>query len=144
MITRRWMALPLLAFAALAQAEVYKWVDDKGKTHFSDHSPEGTQRPAHVEVLHGIPKAIQDRIRDAAYTGIDIDSISGDGRQCLIRGEGSSHQLVQSFIAKLSTDQIGETQFDPNSNKPGPKGPERFELHVLLNESLLAWAKQQP
>ena len=28
-----------LAIAAIATAEVYKWVDEKGVTHYSEHPP---------------------------------------------------------------------------------------------------------
>lgn len=40
---RQVFALLLLAFAATAHAQVYKWVDANGKTQFSDQPPPGAR-----------------------------------------------------------------------------------------------------
>lgn len=46
---------PVLLFslwAASAQAQVYKWTDDKGQVHFSDKPPAAGQAPAKVETVN--------------------------------------------------------------------------------------------
>lgn len=35
------ISLPMLLLHAAAQAEIYRWVDDQGKSHFTDAPPEG-------------------------------------------------------------------------------------------------------
>lgn len=40
------LGLALLVCSAMASAQVYKWVDAKGKTHFSDKPPPGNAKPA--------------------------------------------------------------------------------------------------
>jgi hypothetical protein len=36
---RSLIAFSLLAFALIAQAQLYRWTDDKGKVHYSDAPP---------------------------------------------------------------------------------------------------------
>ena len=38
--------LILLVLAFPVQAEIYKWIDEKGKTHFGDRVPEKYQKKA--------------------------------------------------------------------------------------------------
>ena len=36
---RLWIGLSLVCLCQLAQAEVFKWVDDAGKVYYGDHPP---------------------------------------------------------------------------------------------------------
>ena len=38
-----WLFFWILLFTAPAQAELFKWVDDQGRTHYSDSPPTGDQ-----------------------------------------------------------------------------------------------------
>jgi len=40
-MTRLWLVWSLLLLPGLASAEVYRWVDDNGKVHFTDRPPPG-------------------------------------------------------------------------------------------------------
>jgi len=39
------------ASGSVVQAEMYKWVDEKGKTHYSNTPPAGAKAPARVDVV---------------------------------------------------------------------------------------------
>ena len=87
---RTFMPLLFAALAALscasANAEVYKWVDKNGKTHYSDKLPEGARarqiqdrlslyspEPAVVQALQGIPRR--------AAAPAPVDRVAGLERQ---------------------------------------------------------------
>ncbi|TXH04773.1 MAG: DUF4124 domain-containing protein [Nevskiaceae bacterium] len=138
--------LSLLACAGLAQAEVYKWVDDKGKTHYSDHEPAASLGGApNAQIVDGIPMAVQQKIRDAAMQGIDVDHIKGSERNCQITGKAASRALLLAFIRQLNAAGIGDlkNELPPESGPTDAKGrviahgPERFDLHYLLDNDLL-------
>lgn len=42
-LKRKIAILTLAAFPAFASAEIYKWVDENGKTHYSDKAPHGVK-----------------------------------------------------------------------------------------------------
>lgn len=138
------VALSLIAVATAASAaEIYKWVDSQGKSHFSDKPPAADQGNPHVETLHGISKRIQESIRAQARDGISIDSISGEGRQCVISGESASHVLTVAFVKRLKNEGVGElTNPLPEADSANP-GSEKFELHLLLSEDLINRSKTQ-
>ena len=144
MIARVVFAMLLFAVATVAQADVFKWVDDKGKTHFSDHPPTAGKDASHLQVLHGIAKDIQGKIRGAAPPGIDIHRISGDGRDCDISGEAESHATLLGFIERLRLAGIGETRTLPGDSKGPARGAEVFVLHLVLNTALAELSKGQP
>ena len=52
------LGLALLLCAAGAQAQLYKWVDAKGVTHFSDQAPPANARLAPVKPLASGPSAV--------------------------------------------------------------------------------------
>lgn len=44
-----WLAVALLAAAGSASAQMYKWVDANGKTHFTETPPPATAKPAEMK-----------------------------------------------------------------------------------------------
>ncbi len=46
---KAWSALLLLLLAGMAQAQMYKWVDEKGITHFSDTPPQSANIKAEIK-----------------------------------------------------------------------------------------------
>ena len=48
-----WLGLVLLAAASSASAQMYKWVDANGKTHFTDRPPPETAKAAPIKALSG-------------------------------------------------------------------------------------------
>ena len=142
MTARALLATLLLLFAAAASADVYKWVDDKGKSHFSDHPPTTGREATHLEVLHGIPRSIQTRIREAAPVGVDIQRISGDGRDCDVSGEAESHATLMGFVERLRLGGIGEPRNNPADSKGPARGSEVFTLHLVLYPALLEQARE--
>lgn len=144
MSVRGLLAVSLFAFATVSPAaEIYKWVDSAGKPHFSDRPPAADQGRPLVETLYGIPKNIQERIRDLARTGITIDSITGEGRQCVIHGEAGAHVLAVAFVKRLSGEGIGEVSPPLPEKGSADQGPEALELHLLLDQDLMTWSKSQ-
>lgn len=138
--------LSLLTCAGLAQAEVYKWVDGKGKTHYSDHAPAASLGGApNAQIVDGIPTAVQQKIRAAAIQGIDIEQIKGSERNCEIVGKAASRAMLLAFIRQLTAAGIGElkTELPPESGPTDAngrviaRGPEHFDLHYLLDNDLL-------
>jgi hypothetical protein len=66
--TRLWLAWLLVLMPALASAEVYRWVDDSGKVHFTDRPPAGQGeqveiRPAPAAAPASPPAGVPDRQR---------------------------------------------------------------------------------
>ncbi|QYF91882.1 glutaredoxin family protein [Massilia sp. PAMC28688] len=47
------MGLALLAAAGGASAQMYKWVDANGKTHFTDQPPPANAKPAQIKSMSG-------------------------------------------------------------------------------------------
>jgi len=41
----------ILLLSGIATAEIYKWVDEKGQTHYSDHPPQDTGSKGEVKVI---------------------------------------------------------------------------------------------
>ena len=137
------LAVSLLAFTAMSQAaEVYKWVDSQGKSHFSDRPPTADQGRLRVETVYGIPKNIQERIRSLVRSGVNVTTINGEGRQCVISGDASTHILTVAFVKRLTDEGIG-TLSTPLPEDSADHGPETFELHVLLDKELVDWSKAQ-
>jgi hypothetical protein len=61
----------LLVIAFPAQAEIYKWVDEKGKTHFGDRVPEKYQKKAdNVEV--NIRQPTEEEIAEAEKRNAEL------------------------------------------------------------------------
>jgi glutaredoxin len=54
MITSRTIVISVILMLLVyvpVTAEIYKWVDEKGKTHFSDHPPQDTSSSGEVKVI---------------------------------------------------------------------------------------------
>ncbi len=137
------LAVSLFACSAMSQAsEVYKWVDSQGKSHFSDRPPTPDQGHLRVETVHGIPKSIQERIRGLARNGVNVTTIDGEGRQCVISGDASTHILTAAFAKRLTDEGIG-TLSTPLPEDNADHGPETFELHLLLDKELVDGSKTQ-
>lgn len=124
------------ASAATQAAEIYKWVDNQGKTHFSDRPPSADQGHPRVETLGGIPANTQKRIRELAGHGISISSVTGDDRQCLILGDSSSRALTEAFVKRLADEGIGTLSTPLPDGPQAVPGSERIELHLSLQKSV--------
>jgi hypothetical protein len=82
----RTILILLIAFSAGASAEVYRWVDDRGQTHFSDRPLPGSDRvdirsavgPGNVETAAAEPSAT---VLLGPYSGFEI--VSPEANQTL-------------------------------------------------------------
>jgi glutaredoxin len=70
----RFLAL-LLLLPALAQAQMYRWIDDSGKVHYSDQAPPPSARNVQKKTAPGspsasppLPYALQQAVRDFPVT----------------------------------------------------------------------------
>lgn len=66
---------PLLLFPVLAQAQMYRWVDDSGKVHYSDRAPSSDAKnlekrtmPAAQGSSAGLPYALQQAVGNFPVT----------------------------------------------------------------------------
>ena len=74
---------PLLLLPALAQAQMYRWIDDSGKVHYSDQAPPSSARNVEKKSVPGsqsapppLPYALQQAVRDfpvTLYTSASCD-----------------------------------------------------------------------
>lgn len=132
------LASPLLVANMTAQAgEVYKWMDSKGKSHFSDKPPGTDEGHPKVQTLFGIPKSIQERIRDLAGKGVSISTITGEGRQCLIKGESAAHVMTVAFVKRLADANVGSLATTLSEDSSADNGVEPFELQLVLNKEMV-------
>ena len=87
---------PLLLFPVLAQAQVYRWVDDKGKVHYSDRAPvsgaknvQKQSRPVAQGSAAALPYALQQAVSEA-------DALSNAGIEPRLEGRDLSQPLTKS------------------------------------------------
>ena len=66
---------PLLLLPLLAQAQMYRWVDDKGKVHYSDQAPASGAKNVQKQSMSAgqgssasLPYALQQAVRDFPVT----------------------------------------------------------------------------
>ena len=66
---------PLLLFPVLAQAQMYRWVDDSGKVHYSDRAPSSDAKNLEKRTVHsgqgssaGLPYALQQAVGNFPVT----------------------------------------------------------------------------
>lgn len=137
-------ALPMLMVHAVTQAgEIYKWVDNQGKSHFSDKPPGTDQGHPRVETLNGIPIDIQKRIRELAGKGVSISSITGDNRQCVITGDSDTRVLTTAFVKRLEDNGVGVLSTPLPEDTSTDHGAEQFELRFSLNKDAASDSKSQ-
>lgn len=70
----RFLAL-LLLLPAFAQAQMYRWIDDSGKVHYSDQAPPSSARSVEKKSVQGkpsaspsLPYALQQAVKDFPVT----------------------------------------------------------------------------
>jgi glutaredoxin len=100
-----YLGLALLLCAGGASAQMYKWVDANGKTHFSDQPPPATAKAAPIKASAGsasgvqLPYALAQAARNYPVTLYTTSSCSGcdQGRALLkTRGIPFSEKTVSS------------------------------------------------
>lgn len=104
MAARAALAVLLMLAAATAGAQVYKWKDDKGVTHFSDTPPPASVRQAAELKTYAsggaapaLPAALQALVRDhpvTLYTTTDCDACNLGRAQLRQRGIPYSEKTV--------------------------------------------------
>lgn len=104
MAARAALAVLLMLAAATAGAQVYKWKDDKGVTHFSDTPPPASARQAAElktyasgAALPVLPAALQALVRDhpvTLYTTTECDACNLGRAQLRKRGIPYSEKTV--------------------------------------------------
>ena len=90
------LGLALLLCAGAASAQVYKWVDAAGKTHFSDTPPPDTAKPAALKpgsavgsISSEMPYALSNAMRNHPVTLYTTKSCGGcDSGRAYLRGRG--------------------------------------------------------
>lgn len=104
MAARAALAVLLMLAAATAGAQVYKWKDDKGVTHFSDTPPPASARQAAELKTYAsggaapaLPAALQALVRDhpvTLYTTTECDACNLGRAQLRKRGIPYSEKTV--------------------------------------------------
>ena len=90
------LGLALLLCAGAASAQVYKWVDAAGKTHFSDTPPPDTAKVAPLKsgsavgsASSGMPYALSSAMRNHPVTLYTTNACGGcDSGRAYLRGRG--------------------------------------------------------
>lgn len=90
------LGLALLLSAGAATAQMYKWVDANGKTHFTDTPPPATAKPAAIKsgttvgaVSSDMPYALATAMRNFPVTLYTASSCAGcDAGRSYLRGRG--------------------------------------------------------
>lgn len=105
------LALSLLLFSTAGQAELYKWVDEEGNTHYSDSpttskakpfTPPGITTTPAVKVPPQAPKAVVPQ--PAAFKYNDIKIVS-PGQDATIRSNPGNITIAFESVPALNTDQ---------------------------------------
>jgi hypothetical protein len=99
-----WLTLLLMLAAGTAGAQVYKWKDEKGVTHFSDTPPPPSARQAAELKIYatgaatpGLPAELQSIVRDhpvTLYTTAECDACNQGRAQLRKRGIPYSEKTV--------------------------------------------------
>jgi glutaredoxin len=90
-----YLGLALLLCAGGASAQMYKWVDANGKTHFSDQPPPPSAKPAPIKSSGGsaagvqLPYALAQAVRNYPVTLYTTTSCAGcDQGRALLKSRG--------------------------------------------------------
>jgi glutaredoxin len=90
-----YLGLALLLCAGTASAQMYKWVDANGKTHFTDQPPPASAKPAQIKAstgsagAAGLPYALAQAARNYPVTLYTTASCSGcDQGRTLLKARG--------------------------------------------------------
>jgi hypothetical protein len=139
---RQAVLLVLGVTALAAHADVYKWKDKDGKTHFSDRPPADAvvTEMQGLNLKDGLTDKPRRKIYSMAPAGLLVLSISGDyvdsGAHCVaITVDANSQELIKSYITLLSSENIGRagalTDFIQRNNRHA--SPSGFRVYLLLN-----------
>jgi hypothetical protein len=90
-----------MILALPAQAEIYKWVDEKGKTHFGDRVPEKYQKKAdNVEVT--IRQPTQEEIAEAKNRNAELANsrmMMESSNRSTRKSKGTSRKKKQQYAS---------------------------------------------
>jgi hypothetical protein len=136
------LLLALGATALAAHADVYKWKDKDGKTHFGDRPPAdaGVTEMQGLNLKNGLTDNARRKIYAMAPAGMVVLAISGDyldaGSHCVaITVDANSQEQIKSYIALLSSENIGRagalTDFIQRGNRYASLSG--FRVYLLLN-----------
>jgi hypothetical protein len=121
-MVNKFVLLVLAVLPLCAQAQVYRWVDQKGKVHYGDRpiAKEVTNVPvlreAKAQESLPVPGAKADEVRKAYGEPVRIQKVSTRSGETLIWTYRKSKQVARDFVVRIEAGEVVEVSTDSGSD----------------------------